>query len=70
VGWPLTQGEIQMRKISITAIAAVMILSFGMWAGALTIAGALAANPTTNPSGPTSTTVPLTPLVFPAVVGQ
>jgi hypothetical protein len=33
-----------MRKISITAVAAVMILSFGMWAGVLTIAGALAAN--------------------------
>jgi hypothetical protein len=57
-----------MRKISITAVAAVV--SLGTWAGALTIAGALAADPIPDPSGLTSSTVPPTPQVFPEVVGQ
>lgn len=69
MGWRLTGGEIQMRKISITAVAAVVILSLGTWAGALTIAGALAADPIPDPSGLTSSTVPPTPQVF-EVVGQ
>jgi hypothetical protein len=58
-----------MRKISITAVTAIMILSLGTWAGALTIAGALAADPITDPLGLTSSTVPPTPQVSPAVVG-
>jgi hypothetical protein len=59
-----------MRKISITTVAAVVILSFGTWAGALTIAGALAADPITDPSGLINSAVSPTPQVFPAVVGQ
>lgn len=60
-----------MRKISITAVAAVMILiGFGVWAGALTTAGALSANPVIDSSGPTSVTDLPTPLAFPAVIGQ
>jgi hypothetical protein len=72
VGWSAERDEeIQMRKISFTAIAAVMILiGFGVWAGALTTAGALSANPVVDPSGPTSAMDMPTPLVFPEVIGQ
>lgn len=60
-----------MRKISFAAVVAVMILiGFGVWAGALTTAGALAANPVIDPSGPTNATDLPSPLVFPAVIGQ
>jgi hypothetical protein len=60
-----------MRKTSFTAVAAVMILiGFGVWIGAWTTAGALAANPVIDSSGPKGAMDAPAPLVFPAVIGQ
>jgi hypothetical protein len=65
--------EIQMRKISLIAIAAVLILiGVGVEAGAWSkpTNRVLTANPVVDPSGPTSGKDMPTALVFPAVIGQ
>ena len=60
-----------MRTTSFTAVAAVVtLLGLGVWVGAWTTAGALAANPVIDSSGPKSAMDLPTPLVFPAVIGQ
>jgi hypothetical protein len=54
-----------MHKISFTALAVMIMIGFGVWAGALTTAGALTADPVIDQSGPASATD-----LLPAVVGQ
>jgi hypothetical protein len=65
--------EIQMRKISLIAIAAVLILiGVGVEAGAWSkpTNRVLTANPLVDPSGPTVGKNMPTALEFPAVIGQ